>query len=182
MDVAVLLQECPIKPADLVILAVGVVVAVLRPPGFVSHQYHRYTQRQQVEGEKILDLAHPQPFHLWIVRRSLNTTIPAQVVVCAIPVVLFICLVVLLVIRNQVVQREAIMRGYEVNALLRLPVLMPVQVGAGQETVRHLDNCVGVAFKETAYVIPELTVPLLPAVPDEGPYLVEPTCIPCFRD
>ena len=43
----------PVDPADLIVLAVGVVVAVLGAPHFVPGQQHRHTLRQQQRGEEI---------------------------------------------------------------------------------------------------------------------------------
>ncbi len=45
MEVAVSLEERPVEPADLVVLAVGIVVASLRPPDLVAHRQHRRAQR-----------------------------------------------------------------------------------------------------------------------------------------
>ncbi len=41
MKVGMFLAKAPIEPAQLIILAIRVVIATLRPPGFISHQQHR---------------------------------------------------------------------------------------------------------------------------------------------
>ena len=53
----VLLHQGPVEPTDLVVLAIGVVVALLRPADFVSGQQHRRADGQQIEGQEVLDLA-----------------------------------------------------------------------------------------------------------------------------
>ena len=42
MDIRVFVDERPVKPADLVILAVRVIVAALRSPDFIAHEDHRH--------------------------------------------------------------------------------------------------------------------------------------------
>ena len=49
---------------------------------------------------------------------DLRTAVPAPVVLVTVPVVLSILLVVLVVVRNDIVQREAVVAGDEVDALL----------------------------------------------------------------
>ena len=44
MQVAVSLQQCPVEPVDLVVLAVRIVVPALRPPDLIAHQQHRRAQ------------------------------------------------------------------------------------------------------------------------------------------
>ncbi len=49
------------------------------------------------------------------------STIPAEVVIGPITVLLTICIVMLAIVGNQVIQGEAIMRDDEVDALVGLP-------------------------------------------------------------
>ena len=60
VDVGVPLEQAPVEPADLVVLAVGVVVAVLRAAHLVAHEQHRRAGRQQFEHKEVLDLAIAQ--------------------------------------------------------------------------------------------------------------------------
>src|SRR5262249_15303039 len=57
MNVSVTLAQAPVEPADLGVLAIRVVVAALRPAHLVAHQQHGRADGQQVQREKILDLA-----------------------------------------------------------------------------------------------------------------------------
>ena len=130
-----LLQQRPVEPTGFVVLAVGVVVAALGAPHFVAHHDHRHAQRQQGDGQKVLHLAVAQAFDRGIVGRAFDTAIPASVVVGAIAVVFAVRLVVLLVVGDQVIQGEAVVAGDEVDALLGLALLVPVNVGTAEQPV-----------------------------------------------
>ena len=69
----------PVDPADLVVLAVGVVVAVLRAPDFVAGQDHRHAAREHQDGDEVPDLPVAQGFDGGIVGRALDAAVPAQV-------------------------------------------------------------------------------------------------------
>ena len=71
--------------------------------------------RQQVERQEVPDLAVAQRLDRGVVGRALDAAVPAQVVVVAVAVVLAVRLVVLLVVGDQVVQREAVVAGHEVD-------------------------------------------------------------------
>src|SRR2546421_12016351 len=65
-----LLRQFPIEPANLVILAISVVVSLLRPPGFISAQEHRNAPREEQNRRKVLDLPLAQRLNVSIVRYS----------------------------------------------------------------------------------------------------------------
>ena len=46
MDIGVLRQARPVEPTDVVVLAIGIVVAPLRAPHLVAHQEHGHADRQ----------------------------------------------------------------------------------------------------------------------------------------
>src|SRR5262245_34648292 len=58
--VAVLLEQRPVEPADLVVLAVRIVVATLRAANLITHQQHWRADGEQSQGKKVFDLAIPQ--------------------------------------------------------------------------------------------------------------------------
>src|SRR5438552_18054863 len=66
----ILLHQFPIEPADLVILAISVVVSLLRPPGFISAHEHRNAPREEQNRRKVLDLPLAQRLNVSIVRCS----------------------------------------------------------------------------------------------------------------
>src|SRR6187551_3622634 len=95
----------PADPADLVVLAVGVVVAVLGVADFVAGQDQRHALRQQQGRQLILAQLAAQCGYRHIVSRAFVAAIVAVVVAGAVAVVLAIGLVVLLLVAEQVRQR-----------------------------------------------------------------------------
>src|SRR5690606_3810258 len=77
-ELALLRAEIPVKPADLVVLAVGVVVAALGAPDLVAAEQHRYALRQQQRGDEIALLLGAQAPDLGVVRRPLDAAVPAE--------------------------------------------------------------------------------------------------------
>ena len=150
------------------LMAVGVVVAALRAPDLVAHQQHRRPHGEHRQRQEVLHLAVAQPFHGRIVGRSFDATVPAQVVGGAVEIAVTVRLVVLGVVGDEVVQREAVVAGDEVDALLRLALLVPVHVGAAGQPVRQGRHGSGVALQESPDVVAKLAVPFLPAVAEEA--------------
>src|SRR5205085_8044534 len=111
--------EIPVRPADLVVLAVGVVVATLRPTELVAAAQHRHADRQQQRRDQVAALALPQLEYAPIGRWSFGTTVPAEVVILAVGVPFFVRLVVLVVVADEIGEREAVVRGNEVDARVR---------------------------------------------------------------
>ena len=133
VDVGVALDQPPVEPDDLVVLAVGVVVSLLRPAGLVAHQQHRRAGGQQVDRKEVLDLAISQRLDLGVVGRPLDAAIPARILVGPVAIVLAVRLVVLAVVRDEVVQREAVVTRDEVDAVLGLAFLVAVDVRAAEQ-------------------------------------------------
>src|SRR4029453_2924230 len=96
----------------------------------------------------------------------------------AVAIVLPVRLVVLPVVRDEVIQGEAVVTGHEVDALLWLPLLITVDRGATYETVGEAPDRPLLATQEATGVVAEPSVPLLPAVPHEAAHLVEPRRLP----
>ena len=124
------LQKVPVKPADSGVLAISIVVALLSSAHLVAHEEHRRACRQHEQREKILDLTIAQRFNVRIGGRPLQPAIPTQIVRWTIAIVVPVSLVVLVVVRNQIVESEAIVTGHEINALLRLALLVTIDIWA----------------------------------------------------
>ena len=71
-----------------------------------------------------------------IVAPTLGAAIPAAIAVGAVAVLFTVCLVVLPVVRDQIVQGEPGVAGDEVDALLGLAFLVAVDLGAPEELWR----------------------------------------------
>src|SRR5487761_1166814 len=96
----------PVVPGGLVVLAVGVVVALLGPADLVTAEEHGHALGEEQGGEEIALLAATARPHIGIVRRPLHPAVPGPVVALTVPVVLAVRLVVLLVVRDEVRQGE----------------------------------------------------------------------------
>ena len=130
-------------------------------PELVAAEQHRGPVGQNERGEEVADLAHAQRVDLRVVRRPLDAAVPGAVVVRPVPVVLVVGLVVLLVVGDEIAQREAVVGGDEVDRRERVAAVGLVQVrGAGEarrERVRP-----GLAAPEVAHRVPVDAVPLAP--------------------
>ena len=160
---AAFLVEVPVDPGQLVVLAVGVVVAALRAADLVARHQHRHALRQQQRGDEIALLAGAQRAHLRIVGGSFHAAVPRQVVVVAVAVVLQVGLVVLAVVADQVLQREAVVAGDEVDAGVRLAPAGLVQVARAGEAAGELADHAAVALPVGAHGVAVAVVPLGPA-------------------
>src|SRR5262249_19433719 len=109
-------KTVPIDPADLIVLAVGIVVAVLRIADLVAGEQQRRTLREQEAGELVLPQLAAQRDDIGIVGRALDAAIVAVIVVGAVAIVLAIGLVVLLVVAEEIHQRETVMHGDVIDA------------------------------------------------------------------
>src|SRR5258708_25663513 len=143
------------------------VVSALSAPNFVPHEQHRRTYRKQGGGEKIFYHAVAQPLDGWIVAGTFNAAVPTQIGTRAVAVILSIGFIVFRVVRDQIVQGEAIMAGYEVDALLGLAFGMPLAVRASEPARRYTLHRIVVPFHEATYIVAESAVPFLPPIADE---------------
>ena len=135
--VALAAEMFPADPADLVVLAIGVVVAVLRVADLVAGQDQRQALRQQQAGELVLAKLAAQRHDRGIVGRAFMAAIVAVVVVGAVAIVLAVGLIVLLVVAEEIGQRETVMDGDVVDAGARLAPVMVEQIGGGGHAARH---------------------------------------------
>ena len=159
----VLVGTLPVQPADGVVLVVGVVVALLGAAHLIAGSQHRRALRQQQRGQQGPFQACAGAVDVRVVCRAFLPGIPAVVVVVAVAVVLAVGLVVLLVVGNQIVQREAVVRGDEVDAGLRAAtVVVELLAGAGNLAGEGAAVLVGLQ-PEAAHRVTEAVVPLAPA-------------------
>src|SRR5688500_2004755 len=152
----------PVDPADLVVLAVGIVVAVLRARELVAGQQHRRALRQEQRGEHVLHLALAQRANRLVDVRALGAVVPRAVVRVAILVVLAVRLVVLVVVGDEVVQREAVVGGDEIDAGPRLSAAAVEDVGRAAQP-RRQGRRRRFGTPVVAHRVAVLVVPLRPA-------------------
>ena len=88
----------------------------------------------------------------------------------------------LLIVADQIVQRETIVRGDKIDAGVRASPVVLVQVGASAEPVRHLADASLIAFPKTANRVAVFSVPFRPRrrkIPDLIAALAD---VPRFRN
>ena len=105
----------PVHPGQLVILAVDVVVALLGAAHLVSVRQHGDALRQQERGQQVALLPGAQREHLRIVRLALDPAVPGPVTAVAVLVPFPVRVVVLVVVRDEVAQRESVVGGDQVD-------------------------------------------------------------------
>ncbi len=111
----VVVDLVPVEPGQFVVLAVGVVVALLGPADLVAGEQHRDALAGEEDGEGVLHLPGAQLVDRGVVGGALGAAVPAVVVVGAVVVALAVGLVVLVVVGDQVGEGEAVVRGQEVD-------------------------------------------------------------------
>jgi len=126
--VQVVVRVRPVEPGDLVVLAVGVVVAVLGAADLVAAEQQRQAERQQQRRQDRPGLAFAQRVDSSVVGDAFRAAVPGAVVAGAVAVVLAVRLVVLIVVGDQVAQREPVVHGDQVHRGGRAAAVGAVQV------------------------------------------------------
>src|SRR4029079_1758690 len=152
----------PIKPADLVVLTISIVVALLCPTPLITATEHRHALRKKQCREEITALPIAQRIDLWVVCRTFDAAIPRLIIVIAIAVVVVVQLVVLFVVADQIGQGESIVDCNEVDARVRPPAVMFVEGRASGESKGHVTNAPFIAFPKTADRVALFAVPFRP--------------------
>ena len=106
----------PVSPADLVILAVRIVVAALCPAELVACDQHGHPLREQEGRQHVALLPFAQGLDRRVVSLSLDATIPAEVRAVTVAVVFAVREIVLLLVADEVVQRVAVVSRHEIDA------------------------------------------------------------------
>ena len=101
----------PVHPADLVVLTIRVVVAALRVADLVAGQDQRHALRQHERRQLIAAQEKSMLQNRGVVGRSLDAAVEAVVVVGAVAIVFLVRLVVLVLVADQIGEREAVVDG-----------------------------------------------------------------------
>ena len=120
--------------------------------------------------------------HTGIISGTFNTAVPASVVVGTVAVVFAVRFVVLVIVRDEVVEGEAVVTRHEIDALLSLAFLMTVNCRATEQAVGKASHRILFAAKKAPNIVSKPPVPLLPTVADEAADLVEAGRIPGLGD
>src|ERR1700691_2870648 len=175
-------SAAPVEPADLVVLAIGVVVSSLCPPDLVAGDYHRHALGKQQYRGKVLDLPPAEVLDRRVGGIAFYTAVRAVVVVVAVPVSLAVCLVVLGVIGNKVIECEAVVGGDEIHAVFwSLPGGLE-EVRTSRDPGGDLAHQAAVPANEAAYSVAVAPIPYRPPrAARKVAYLVEAASIPRLR-
>src|SRR5262249_10598282 len=95
-------------------------------------------------------------------RLAFHAAVPGVVVVGSIVVVLAVRLVVLAVVRDEIVQREAVVARDEVYAVVRRAAVVAVKIRRACEPPAEILELAGVAFLKATHGVAKAPVPLRP--------------------
>src|SRR5262249_18828969 len=135
----------------------------LRAPDLVAAADHGRAGREEQRREEVPQLARAERADLGVLRLPLDAAAPREVLVRPVLVVLAVRLVVLLLVRHEIPQREAVGRGDEVHARVGPASVALVEVRAPREAIAEIAHAPAVAAPEAAHGVAVLAVPLRPA-------------------
>src|SRR5690606_3163852 len=121
------------QPRQLVVLAVRVVVPALALPELVARGQHGHALRKEQRGQEIALLLRAQCIYGVIVCRAFSTAVPRPVMTFPIVVAFLVSIVMLFVVGYQVVEREPVMRGDEIDTGSRFSVVILIVIGADRD-------------------------------------------------
>ena len=127
----------------------------------VAAEQHRHALREEERRQEVAHLPVAQRVHGGVVGRPLGAAVPAAVVVGAVAVPLPVRLVVLLVVRDEVGEREAVVGGDEVDRRERPAAVVLVEVARAGEALGELGDR-RVPAPEVADAVAVDAVPLRP--------------------
>ena len=174
--------QFPVVPTDLIVLAVCIVVALLRPSDLVAPADHWDTLRKQEQCQAVPLLSLSEVVDGRIGGRPLDTAIPAQVVVRSVRVVFTIRFVVLVVVRDEIVESESIVRRDEIDARKGAPPAPTVQVAAPRQPIPQLRHLASITFHVPPDGVPVFAVPLGPADRKVADLIAAFAHVPGLRD
>src|SRR5262249_43654709 len=147
----------------LVVLAIRIVVAALGAAELVAGHDHRRALRQEQSRQEIAPLATAQRVDALVVGGALDAEAHRVLVIAAVAVGLAVGLVVLVLVRNEMVEREPVVGGDEVDAGGRAAAARLVEVAAAGEAIADFAGFAAVAAPQSAHGVAVATVPLGPA-------------------
>lgn len=118
----------PVQPANLVILAIGIVVGQSAAAEFITGNEHGRSLRKKKNHGKGFDTPGVQFFDPAISSFTLDPTVPADIMIIAIPILLAIAQIIFPVIADPIIKGETAVAGNKVDTVKRAPVLVWGQV------------------------------------------------------
>ncbi len=185
-DVRMCIAPAPVEPGCLVVLAVRVAVAALRLHELIAGAKHRGAVREHEQAAEVSHLPLAQGHDLGgDILFTLPAAVPTEFLRRAVSVAVPIGPVVLVVIRDQIVKREAVVRGDVVDALKRM---IGFGQRVGEQVIAAVQPCHDrgdqpkITAHEAADIVPEARVPLGPTGSREGASQLLQTSVPRLGD
>ena len=139
------------------VLAIGVVVALLAAPEFVSCGEHDRAGRGEQRAEQRAHIGSAPGEHVGVLARSFDAAVPRMVFTMSVAVALAIGVVVAVLVSNAVGERETIMSCEEIDAA----AVLPEHIGRSRDPRGERADA-PITAPETADVVAEAVVPFEP--------------------
>ena len=152
----------PVHPADVIVLAIGIVIAAQRATELVTSQQHRRALGEQQRAKKILLLAQAQHIDSGVARRAFDAEIVAIILAMAVLIFLAIDLVVPFTVADQIIEREAVVTGHKIDARGRTTSVAFENIAGTMQAPRELGQHAGITAPEAAHGVTIAIVPFTP--------------------
>ena len=175
-------RHAPVQPRQFVVLAVGIVVAVLRATEFVAGQQHRCAGGKEHGGQHraLHPVAHCVDRR--IVGRPLDAPVAGEVGGRPVAIAFAVRLVVPLDIAHGVREREAIMGGDEIDRCPWTPAVAGEDVGRTRKPCGNRRPMPAIAAPEATHAVTKSIVPFGEARRMVAELIASRTDIPGFGD
>lgn len=172
----------PGDPVEFVVLAIGVVVSLLGSSSLIASEEKGDTLRKNQGGQEISDLAGSQFPDVGIVGGTFDAVIPGQVVRVAISVAFPVRQVVFLVVTDEIVEGESIVRGDEVHTGCGSSPIVGEKLLTPGDPRSKVSHDIDVSFPEPPNIVPKLSIQLAPVVGKISDLVAVRTEVPGFGD
>ena len=114
------LGDVPVEPTDLIVLAVGVVITVLRAAHLITAEQHRNALREKEGRDEVSLHSFARAKDAYRLGWTFGAPVAAVVVVRPVLIVFAVRLVEFVLVGNEIVQSEAVVAGDKVDTGVRL--------------------------------------------------------------
>ena len=177
----VLVSKFPVNPANLIVLAIGIIIAFLGSVELISTQNHRHSLTQEQSCHVIFHMLKALEIDHLIVAGTFMTKIHRIIVILSVAVVLAVILIMLLIVGDQVIQGKTIMGSDKVDTMVWTTTGVLIEVFRTAKTAGEITNQTFSAFPKKSYLVTIISVPLGPTPPGwKSADLIQSGRIPCL--
>ena len=123
----------PMEPAQRIILAVRIIIALLRTPHLIAHQQHGNTLRQGQHAQKIALLNQSGMQDRELIAGPFHTVITTVIIMTPVTIILTVGVVMLVLIAHQVLKGETIMSSDKIDRCVASILFLKMSVIGGYE-------------------------------------------------